>query len=319
MNKLYNDIIKTIPSPDLREYLKRHDFRFTESELIKIIYSCSREYDETISLLRRAETEFNGKRERAHAKKLADNLKRKFDAFMLADSDHVYETEIKCNPDDIEDTYINKTFDDAVQTLKMFIKCYSDVGLKDGENSRYTITKKTTTRAMRPSDIYRERVGAVGQCILGRRFKILYVDMYAYGNEKPCRHGTWCCDECKDPCAHGIFPAYPHFLEKYDLVGYHMSADPRPCSASYGILANDMTERNYDSYVIDLDNKYIKERNAAYRDENRYYRVFDAHEHPDYCYIFKPDPATLPDGVYDDYIYAREEIKKIDEAIAREE
>lgn len=311
--KLYNDIIATIPSPDLLAYIKRDGFRFGETKLLKIIDVCARTFDEKLDLFERASREFENKRDRAHAKKLVNHNKRQYDEFMRADDNCVYETDIKCEPDDKEDTIITKTFDDAVQNIKMYIRHYADVGIKDGKYARYIIRKKTATVATRPSDIGRDKVGTLGECVLGQRFKILDLSMYGFGDEKKCKSTILYCEECENPCVFAIRVKYPHFLKKYDLVAYQADPTLNPRDISYGILGVSMDDCDDDSYVIKLDNKYIKNRNAAYRDEDGYYRIYDAHWHPYYCQIFKPDIGSLPDGVYDDYLYAVEELKKIDE------
>ena len=72
-----------------------------------------------------------------------------------------------------------------------------------------------------------------------------------------------------------------------------------------------MEKCDNDSYVINLDNEYIKNRKVDYLDENGCYMVYVEYSHPSYADIFKPNLAG--GELYDDYLYAVEELKKIED------
>lgn len=60
------------------------------------------------------------------------------------------------------------------------------------------------------------------------------------------------------------------------MVAFQSNRLFNPLNLSYGILSNDIDEYDCNSLVIDLDNEYIINRKIEYKDENGYYRVYDA-------------------------------------------
>lgn len=311
--KFHKKVIALLPSKDLIKCVNEQHFEFREEDLLKFINDYSLSFDEMMALFEEAAATFTGKQAKRHAKKLIDFNRKNFDEFMREDADCVYEINIKCHPDDAdEDTLITKSFPDALEMIKSWLKCYSDVGAKDNKFARYTIVKKTTTLPKRPIDLYKDKVGSLGKCVLGHKFKILNLDLYKSGNEITCKANADC-DECKTPCVSWTSPHFPHFLKQYDLVAFQCNMLLNPREICYGILGSDMEEYDYDSYVIDIDNEYIKNRNIDYKDNDGWYGVYMAHCHPSYAKIFKPDPNSVPQQIYDDYVYAVEGLKKLDE------
>lgn len=241
-----------------------------------------------------------------------------YEKFMTPSAYEVYEVDIKCDPLDNEETYIVRTFEDALATVRAFLKYYKSVGARDRAWSRHTVTKKTVGAPRRPRDLY-DKLGITGECTLGKGLKIK--DIYARGMnaEFRCKRD---CDECGNKCIACHDVAYPVFLDKYELVGFHSGRYVRTgrdlkagySDIEYGVNITDMREFNAGSpCVVALDNEYIKERKADTKDENGYYPVYDSHDHPDYAELFKPDVDSLPRGVYDDYLYAAKVLKKLDE------
>lgn len=98
-------------------------------------------------LLEEAAQEFSDKSVVLHAKKLIKYRKKSFDEFMTPSDDCIYGAEPYCNPDEHEESYIVKTFDDAIVMIKNYLKYYRDIGVKDNINSRYNILKKKRLRA----------------------------------------------------------------------------------------------------------------------------------------------------------------------------
>ncbi len=313
MNKKFHDkIIRLFPSKDLINCVKAEKYVFGEEDLLKFIDDYAPDFNKKIELFKEAATVFCDKQAKTHAKKLIAYNERAFAEFMRADENCVYEIKIKCLPDDAdEETLLTKTFEDATEMIKNYLKCYKDVGARDNKSSRYTISKKTVTLPRYPRDIYNGKVGSLGRCILGYRFKILDLYTYTHDNEMHCKASLDCMD-CKTPCLGNLMPRFPHFLKKYDLVAFYGDRLNNPAEITYGIFGLDMEKCDDDTYFIFLDNEYIKSRNVDFKDENGYYRVFDAHSHPSYAELFKPDIASVPKEVYEDYLYAVEGLKKFD-------
>lgn len=317
--KFHDKIVKLLPSKDLKDCVKAEKFTFTEQDLLKFINDYAPCFDEKLALFREAATVFCDKTAKAHAKKLIAFNEKAYADFMKPDENCVYEITIKCLPDDAdEETLITKTFDDAIFMIKSWLKCFKDVGAKDNRLARYTIDKKTTSLPRYPRDIYKDKVGTVGNCVLGYKFKILNLDSYyLHANEINCKPLADC-EECKTPCVGMHFPRFPHFLKKYDLVAFYGDNQGNAgtgynAEINYGIFGLDMEECDNDTYFIFLDNEYIKDRNVDFTNDKGYYRVFDAHSHPSYAVLFKPDLPSVPKDVYEDYLYAVEGLKKIDE------
>ncbi len=313
MDKKFHDkIMRLLPSKDLFNCVKAEKFIFGEEDLLKFINDYAYDFNKKMQLFKEAESVFCDKVAKAHAKKLIAYNQSAYDAFMQADENCVYEIKIKCLPDDAdEETLLTRTFDDAIEMIKSWLKCYNDIGAKDNRLSRYTIDKKTVTLPRYPRDIYHGKVGSLGRCVLGYKFNILDLSMYTHYNEIHCKSSVDC-EDCKTPCVGNIMPRFPHFLKKYDLVAFYDNYLDNPTKIYYGILGFDMEKCDNDSYFIFLDSEYIKSRKVDFTDEKGYYRVFEAHCHPSYAELFKPDINDVPKEIYDDYLYAVEGLKKFD-------
>lgn len=316
MNKsFYKKIINLIPSADLKNCVFQNNYQFTEKDLLKFILRCAPTFKKKLELFKEATLVLEDKMLRRLAQKRIDFENKQYDAFMQAGENIVYEIEIKTAPNAAdEETYLTKSFDDAVAMIKLFIKCYD---IKAGEltEARYTIKKKTTNLPQSPRDIYNDKVGALGECVLDNKFRIIYLDMYHSGNEVNCKNGVDC-NECNRCISSWFTTHYPHFLQHYDLIAYYDDPLYNPTHLLYGIFDSDMEKYDFDTHVINiLDNRYIQNRNADFIDENGYYRIYDAHSHPDYYEVFKPDLKDVPQKVLDDYNYALPVLKKIEEEI----
>lgn len=320
---LESKVIKLLPSSTLRDYLKVSKFGFTQKDLLKFIENYAPTYEALLSLLEEAAATFTDKSVIKHAQKLIKYHKRTFDEFMTPSDDCVYEVQIFCYPDDDDETYIVKTFDDAVVLIDRYLKHYRDIGVADNKLSEYKIIKKTAVAPRKPSDLSC-KVGAIGRCVLGYKRVIKYVEMYYNGTELGKCNGA--CYKCENECIDNYYPHFPVFLQKYDLVAYktNWSYDEieykgktykreSNCEQTvYGILLTDMNLYDDETHVVLLDNKYIVDRNALYQDEEGYYRVYDAHEHPSYAELFKPDLSQIDKDILSDYEYAVDALKKIE-------
>lgn len=310
MNKaFYNKVINLIPSRDLKSFVKSSDFKFTEKDLLKIIIDYSYDMQEKLQLLEAASRELDGKEERTLAKRRITFEKKIYAAFVQDSPDTVYETIIKTEPNAYEETYITTTFENALLMIKSFLKCY-DVKAKECAYARYTIKKKTTNLPNKPSDIYNNKVGILGECVLDKKFRVLYLYLYGAGQEVTCKRGATC-DECLR-CIEYTDTHFPHFLDTYELVAYYDDLINNPTHLTYGIFDLNMEKYESDSHVVLIEgNEYIQKRRVDFQDENGYYRVYDEHDHPSYFEIIRPDLSEVPQHILDDYAYAVEGLKKL--------
>lgn len=323
---LETKIVKLIPSHTLREYVKEHKYRFTQTDLLKFVEDYAPTYDEKIKLLNEIVTSFPDKTVVKHAQKFIKYHQRTFNEFMAPSDDCVYEVQIYCKPDDKDETYVVRTYDDALVLIDNYLKYYRDVGAIDNKLSEYKIIKKTTTAPLKPSDL-NSKVGKLGQCVLGYKRVIKSVEMYYNGNYLSNCNGV--CVLCKRDCLDKHEPHFPVFLQQYDLVAYktNWSYDTIDCRGKtyvcemngehivYGILTTDMNVCDDDTHVVLLDNQYIRDRNAFYQDENEFYRIYDAHDHPSYAVLYKPDLSQLDYRLLNDYEYAVKALKELEAEI----
>lgn len=307
----YKKVIDLIPSADLKYCVLQSGFRFKERDLLRIILRYAPTFDKKRKLFEEAARLSNDGSIRALAKKRIAFENKQYDAFMLSTPDTVYEIEIKIAPDAAdEDTYLTDTFDEAILLIRRFIKCYA-IKANELVGARYTIKKKTTNVPTKPHDIYKGRVGTLGKCVLDNAFRIIDLNMYDFGVETTCKSGVLC-DEC-NRCIESVETQFPHFLQQYDLIAYYDDLLYNPNHITYAVFDLDMEACDNDSHVIDLEeNAYIRNRNADFRDEKGYFRIYDAHAHPLYFEIIKPNTESVPQNVLEDYTYAVSILKKIE-------
>ena len=308
--KFYNKIINLLPSADLKKCIKEQKFTFGEKELLKFISEYSPTFYVMLSLIKEAEQKFCDKNARAHAKKLYDFKTRMQGEFMRAGDGFIYDIKFlfpntDCAQDD--DTYVAKNFDEALEYIKFYAKYYYKKDERKG--MRATVSKKSLNVPKRGSDFDKCRAGTVGKCVVDEKLNIIYLNMDSFGYEVPCKNNRPFCNECRR-CVTGIDPHYPPFLKKYDLVAYYDDLLYRPDNLKYGVFCADMEKYDDDSYVCLLeDNEYVQNRNGDFIDENGYYRIYDDHWHPSLAEIIKPALDTVPEKVYQDYLYAVECLK----------
>ena len=313
--KFYDKIINLLPSADLKKCIKEQNYTFGEKELLKFIAEYSPAYEVMLNLIKEAEQKFCDKKARAHAKKLYGFKARMYGEFMRAGGGFIYDIKFLFPHFDggqDDDTYVAKNFDDALEYIRFYAKYYYKKGERKG--MRATVSKKSLTVPKRGSDFDKYRAGTVGKCVIDEKLNVIYLDMYDFGHEVPCTRGIYCCcDDCRR-CIDVISPHYPHFIKKYDLVAYYDDLRYRPDSIKYGVFCADMEQYDDESYVCLLEsNEYVQNRNGDYIDENGYYRIYDDHWHPPLAEIIKPAPEDVPEKVYEDYLYAVECLKKLEE------
>ena len=313
MDKFYQTIIQDIPSVDLKNCVRTTKFRFSDLALLKIILDYAPTLVEKQALLREASMQFTDRKVRGLAKKWARYQEKAYADFMQPGENFVYQIEIKTAPDAAdEDTYITTAFDEAVTLIKGYLKYYQ-IGMKERAHARYTISKKTTTLPTRPSDYYNNRIGTVGKCVLDAKYRILALQSRQI---KDPEYTFKCpsdlpCEQCRS-CTGAAEIQFPCFLAPYDLVAFYDHWLYDPSHLKYGIICGDFDP--IAPFVLLLeDNKYIRNRQADFRDENGYYRVYDDHAHPSYFTVIKPAPESVPQSILDDYAYAVDALRKLED------
>ena len=324
--KAFHDkIVGFIPSVDLRAAVKASGHVFSDRDLLKLIDYYAPSFNKKIELFDLAAQVFTDKETSYHAKKLAEHCRKRYEKFAAPSGDAVYLIEMRSSFDggDCVETLVNKTLEDALTTLKTCSR-RDKRDISDGEYYIYEIKKHSTACAKTLRDL--DNYGELYSCRWSPNFGIVEItDMQWRGlkNEfgvdcKTCKRKYVCLD------SHEV--EYPPFLQPFELVAYKTSkftpieyneygTPIKYTDVAYGVLCCDMTrdDNNSLSYVISLDGKYVKERRADEKSEDgQYYMIYCDHEHPPYAELYRPDISTLPQGVYDDYLYAAEQLKKIE-------
>ncbi len=310
--KFYNKVIKLIPSDTLKEFLKTSKFKFKEKDLLVIINDYSRNFNEKIQLLEEAINCIEDKDVVFHAKKLIQSHSDNYDCFMRPSDDCVYEINIITDDDFPEDRqFVAKTFQDALTLIKLYNKEYEDGYVPNskagtligGKYVYYKIFKSTAIAPKKPSDIH-NKVGRRGECLLGKRLEIIDVNMYDYGDRDLYNCKNKDCDECKNKCIFMHNIKFPAFLQQYQLVAFKHY---RIC---YGVMLYKMQDNDNDSYIIFLDdNDFIANRKKLQGKDD--YRIIEAHCHPSYCEIYKPNREDVPDDIYENYLFAVKIFKEL--------
>lgn len=317
----YNKIINLIPSGDLRAAVKTGKHVFSDSDLLEFINNYAPSFSRKIELFDLAAEIFTDKQASFHARKLAEHCRKTYDYLAAPSDDAVYVIEIRCSCDGghCVETLVNKTLDDALATLQTCAR-RDKRDLLDGEFYTYEIKKHSTACVKKNKDF--DNCGEICSCNWDPKLGITEIYAWRLKNEFGVD-----CNTCKRKhvCLDSHEVKYPPFLQPYDLVAYK-TCRFIPCAynkygtpiahtdIAYGVLCCDMTRDDNDrlAYVVALDSKYVKERRGDETTEEGYHLIHFDHDHPPYAELYKPSVSELPDGVYDDYLYAVDELKKID-------
>ncbi|MDE7108325.1 MAG: ASCH domain-containing protein [Clostridiales bacterium] len=318
----YNKVIAMLPSGDLRAAVKASGHVFSETDLLKFIDGYAPSFGKKIELFDLAAEVFSDKKTKYHAKKLSEHCRKCYEYFASPSDEAVYVIQSHSSLDndgrDVE-TLVVKTFDDAIVTVGALSRRDKKY-LCEGEQYKYVIIKQPIICASTEHELRKKN--ELGRCEWNPKHGIVSISAWRLKNEFGVD-----CNTCKrkHDCLQSHEVNYPPFLQPYDLVAYK-SYQAKPIAfnkygypekytdIAYGVLCCDMTrdDNNYSSYVIELDSKCVKERRADEKTEDGDYKIYFDHHHPQYAELYKPNRSDVPDNIYADYLYAAEELKKID-------
>lgn len=316
----YNKIIALLSSADLRAAVKNGNHVFSETDLLKFIDGYAPSFNKKIELFDLAAEVFSDKETKYHAKKLAEHCRKVYDYFATPSDDAVYVIHSRSSFDGghCVETLVNKTLDDALVTLQTCAR-RDKRDMSEGEFYKYEIKKHSTVCMRKYND---SNIGEICSCKWDSKLGIVSIDDWGIKNEFGVD-----CNTCKRKhvCLDSHEVRYPPFLRPYDLVAYKTDGFTpieynkygiaiRHTDVAYGVLCCDMTrdDNNISSYVVCLDSKYVKERRADEKTEDGDYLIYFDHDHPQYAELYKPNRDEVPDSIYADYLYAVDELKKID-------
>jgi hypothetical protein len=209
-------ILSLLPSRALREKIREVGYKFTEQELLFILYEYAPTFEERMTLLERfAETA---------SPEIGETVglilawqRRIFDAFRVLGEGEVYELHIKDTPDSYDETYLCGSYDAALAYIDLFYKEYGTD--QKGDSTRYRIEKRRIYGG-KPDEVFDEDY--LAECVLDQHKRVMTVDDHV--DNSPYGMG-FCekqeCDTCEKICwHHGRDVLFPCFTKNLDLVRF---------------------------------------------------------------------------------------------------
>ncbi len=209
-------ILNLLPSRALREKIREVDYRFTEQELLFILFEYAPTFDERLALLERF-SETASPEIKEIARLIVAWQRRIFDAFRVLGEEEVYELHIKDTPDSYDETYLCGSYDAALNYIDLFYEEYDTT--EKGDSTRYRIEKRRIYTG-KPDQGFDEDY--LAECVLDQHKRVLTVDDNA--DNSPYGMGfceTQECDTCEKICLrHGREVLFPCFTKHLDLVRF---------------------------------------------------------------------------------------------------
>ena len=258
---MVNEIIELLPSAELKTKIKETNHRFTENELLQIIYRYAPSFDKRIDLLERF-SNIAGSDMAALAKVYIEFERANFSRFMEAPDGFVYELHIKDTPEACEEKYLCSSYQAALVCIDRFYEEYAAAGAKETENSRYKIRKR---KVFSGKDPFEE--DAYAECVLGANKTVL--EVLDYRNPADCDSEIMC-SECKEICPRRCDDvSFPCFAHNYAVIKYKDYNGLAHFGVNICLGKCDGIAQEF--YVIPLDSSEIR--------EHRFDADFFDHEH----------------------------------------
>lgn len=243
-------IIGLLPSEALKRKICEVDFKFSEKDLLQIIYRYSKTFDERISLLR----EYSGivSEETAECVKTYIEFEQSsFKSFSEDLRDCIFELHIKDTPQSYDKRYICLDYVSALSFIDLYNKEYEEIKEPASDKTRYTVIKR---------HIFSDKTGEgfsedeCGKCVLGKDKTLISVSDYVtFQKFFSCND---LCDSCGQTCPRRTDKVlYPRFLRCYDLVKYTDNEG----AVRYGVYS-----AYYDSVPADYVNLIPLDSEAVY-------------------------------------------------------
>lgn len=277
-DSIQSQILSLIPSHSLKKQLDLSTVHFSDEDLLTIAYRYAPDYETRIALLQKLEQSFSDEL-KEYTSRLISVQKQMLESFISQEENEIYDLHIKDTPGAYDESYLCRSFDDAVKIIPLFYKEYD---CKETVSSRYTIVKRR---------ILSEKTGFdednLGELILLPNNRIHSVCMYAYDHQAEKCQGE--CLDCNKPCAECHDVIFPLFVKHGDAVKCYETSGKE----TFGIvfLYNNLPCGDY--YVIPLDSNAVH-----YHD---YANIHDAHMHIPSPLVERIDVDALPKRIKEDY------------------
>ena len=259
---MINEIIRLLPSDDLKEKIKATNYQFTESELLQIIYNYAPTFYDKLSMLEQFSATASPD-VAALAKVYIEYEQNNYNRFMSEDTGFIYELHIKETPDSHDECYICASYKAALVCIDRFYEEYASVDAKETEKTKYKITKR---KIFFEENKFEE--DAYAECVLGANKVILEISDCNASSD--CELDTLC-SECNEICPYRCDELkFPCFACDYAIIKYldHEEKEQFGVSICWDDTCNGLGEG---FYIIPLDSPSIR--------EHRFNDNFYEHQH----------------------------------------
>ncbi len=280
MSDLQKEITDLIPSKDLKNRIRESGFVMNDHTLLITILDCAPDFHSRIKYLEMFSRLSNCKTAKLQAQNIISVQKCIYKSFDKADENTVFEVHIKEFPNDFDNRYLCKTYQNALDMIDAFFKYYE---FHPNPLTRCKITKRRILSNTFSEDI-------MGEAEFTSNKALYSIEDYTIGTEE-C---DGCCKSCEKYCLHPDGAAYPIFTSEGELVKY-TTADG---NQQYGFVNwfGDNSPQEY-ACIIPIDTPYMH-----YRD---FENACNSHTHIKQTFIEKADCNMLSEelkGIYWDYI-----------------
>ena len=245
-----SEIIELLPSADLKAKIKQTNHQFKENELLQIIYNYAPTFDARLDMLKRF-SQISAPEVSALAKVYIEYENDKFNRFIEAAEEFVYELCIKDTPDECEETYLCASYADALVCIDRYYERYDFC--QETEATRYTITKRKIFSGKNEieEDEYAE-------CKLGQNKTVL--EVLEYKNPTECDLDVLC-SECTEICrSRRDEVRFPCFAHEYAIIKYLDYRGKECLGINYCLMSNCCGGLESEFYVLPFDSTTIKGR-----------------------------------------------------------
>ena len=288
---MYNEIIELLPSGTLKNKIAETGYKFTETELIYIIYSFAKTFDERNEMLRGFAQSASAEAAK-NALLLAAHQDEIYKDFCENGEGYIYELRIR-EEEYCEERFICASYEAALKYIDLYYDEYASIGVTETEKSCYQIVKRRIYSGKADEGFCED---GAAECILGAGKKVLSVEDTSPICNKSDEIET-VCDKCDFICPNKSDEVlFPCFVKDGDIIRY--------------------TEKRYTGN--DLQEQY-----PSYHMEEHYGIAFAGDDEPlDYIYTLPLDSNAIKHHKYDemamleshDHVYAPlAEVVSVDE------
>ena len=256
-----NEIIELLPSQGLKSKIRETGYRFSEKELLYIIYGYAPSFEKRIEMLERFAKNATPEGTK-YALWVCETERKNFGEFCKSSPDVVYELHIKETPHSCDEKYLCDSYETALSVIDMHFAEYESA--KETEDTRYTIEKKQVFSRKAGQDFTDDILMDCELCA-GKVIK----EVNNWSNRCPAD----CDGECGE-CEVAYPPSYtsilfPRFIYDRDIVRYtkyngevacgiHLKSESDDETSDYCVVSFDSDMIYYHDYDMDfLDHTHI--------------------------------------------------------------